>query len=180
MLESIGVRYALGGSLASSIVGEPRSTIDIDMAVEMTLSQLDQLIEHCGDDFYIPTESARLATASFSSFNLLHNKTALKVDLFVTGDSLLDRLQIQNRTRIALDTDPPIELWVTSTEDQILRKLSWFKQGGETSDRQWRDIVSILRVQASRIDTEKLDQIVAEIGLQRLLDQARQEADRAP
>jgi len=34
-IEACGVRYLVGGSMASSISGEPRSTLDVDLVVEL-------------------------------------------------------------------------------------------------------------------------------------------------
>jgi hypothetical protein len=48
-------------------------------------------------------------------------------------------------------------LWVTSAEDVVLRKLRWFDDGDQVSDRQWRDILAVLRTQAGRLDDAYLD-----------------------
>ena len=59
IFDELGVRYALGGSMASSLLGEPRSTVDVDMAVVMDVASGEALLELVGADFYVPEESAR-------------------------------------------------------------------------------------------------------------------------
>jgi hypothetical protein len=66
--------------------------------------------------------------------------------------------------------DRPIS--VTSPEDQVLRKLDWYRSGAEASDRQWRDVLGILRVAGDRLDLEDLRTTAAAVGLDALLEQA--------
>lgn len=86
VLEQLGIRYALGGSLASSLVGEPRSTVDIDLAVHLDHDQLDRLLANLVGSYYVPTAAAAVAVDKHSAFNLIHKAEAVKVDLFVLGD----------------------------------------------------------------------------------------------
>ncbi len=151
IFDELGLRYALGGSMASSLLGEPRSTVDVDMAVAMDPASGEALLERVGPEFYVPVDSARTAIRSRSSFNLVDTVNALKVDIFVLGDGLLDRMQIERRVLVQIP-GAPAGIWVTSAEDQVLRKLDWYRQGERVSDRQWRDVVGILRVHHEVID----------------------------
>ena len=121
-------------------------------------------------------EAAVDAVCRHASFNLVHLETVQKVDLFVLGDGLLDRRQLEGRTRIVVREDPPCELWVGSAEDQILRKLTRYRAGGEVSDRQWRDVVGILSVQGPRLDLSRVREVARELELTDLLDRAISEA----
>ena len=123
-LDALGIPYVLGGSLASSIMGEPRSTVDIDMAVRLDSVSLEPLLEATRTEFYVPEDAARSATEAASSFNMVHRAGALKVDLFVLGDGVLDRRQLARRVRMVVSVDPASELWVTSAEDQVLANSS--------------------------------------------------------
>ena len=67
-------------------------------------------------------------------------------------------------------------MWITSAEDVVLRKLRWFDDGGQVSDRQWRDILGVLRTQAGRLDDAYLDSTAREVGLADLLERARRDA----
>lgn len=178
-LNHLGIPYVLGGSLASSLIGEPRATLDIDIAVEMQISHVDGLLDLLGDDFYASQEAAADAVRRASSFNVIHLDTVQKVDLFVLGDGLLDRRQLRNRQKIVVSDDPPAELWVGAAADQVLRKLDWYRIGGEPSDRQWRDVVAILRSQADHIDRVDLVTTAAAVELDRLLSRAARDANVA-
>ena len=168
ILDHHGIPYALGGSLASSMFGEPRGTIDIDMAIRLEHHQLADLVRSLDVEFYVPIETAHRAVDLHTSFNLIDD-AGLKVDLFVLGESLLDRLQLERRRRITIRDDPPQQLWVTAPSEQILRKLEWYRAGGHVSERQWRDVVGILRAQHSSLDIAELALTAASIGLTELL-----------
>lgn len=172
LLEGLGIRYALGGSVASSLLGEPRTTVDVDFAVKLDAKELEQILNLIGTEFHVPIESARAAVEARTSFNLINKATGIKIDIFVVGGDSLDRRQLGRRKSMLVRRDPRAELWVTSAEDQILRKIAWYRDGGEVSDRQWRDIVGLLRTQRSNLDFDDLRSAATEFGLEALLQRA--------
>jgi hypothetical protein len=172
-LDGLGIDYALGGSMASSFFGEPRATMDVDIAIRVDPTLGEALLEQAGTEFYVPRESARRAFDERDSFNLIPYDGNLKVDLFVLGDGLLDRRQIERRQRVALP-ERGAELWVTSPEDQLLRKLTWHALGD--SEKQWRDVIGILRVSAQHLDLVDLRETAAELGLSERLEEALAQA----
>jgi hypothetical protein len=176
ILDDLGVPYALGGSMASSLIGEPRSTVDVDIAIKLDNETGVALLDRVSAEFYVPIDSARVAIDAHSSFNLIDTAHGLKVDLFVLGEGLLDRMQISRRINVAI---PGVaeRVWVTSPEDQVLRKLDWYRSSGHQSDRQWRDVVGILRVHGDAMDVGYLDETARELDLRSLLDDAMQAAD---
>ena len=149
------------------------------MAIRITEGDVAPLVRALESEFYVSEAAALDAVRRHASFNLVHLESVQKVDLFVLGDELLDRRQLEGRTRVLVSEDPPCELWVGSPEDQILRKLSWYRAGGEVSDRQWRDIVGILGVQKHRLDIGTLRSVAGELGLSDLIERALGEADLA-
>jgi hypothetical protein len=171
MLDEIGIPYALGGSLASSLIGEPRSTVDVDIAIKLTDDSGATLLDRASAEFYVPIDAARVAIGANSSFNLVDTVHGLKVDLFVLGEGLLDRMQIERRMKVAI---PGVAdgIWVTSPEDQVLRKLDWYVRAGRESDRQWRDVVGILRIQGDLMDRRYLDESARQLDLGALLAEA--------
>lgn len=171
ILEELEVPYALGGSMASSFFGEPRATADIDVAITVDPDVGDRLVSRMRAEFYVPEAAARAAVRSHDSFNLLATELGLKIDLFVLGTGLLDRRQIERRVLVPV---PGRErgVWVTSPEDQILRKLDWYRRGGSTSDRQWRDVLGLLAVGAGTLDLHYLRETASEADLSSLLEQA--------
>jgi len=170
-LERLGIRYSIGGSFASSFAGEPRSTLDVDVVVAMTPLQSDALADALGSEFYFDRDRMRDAAATCGSANLIHSAHAIKVDLFVAGGTPLD-LQLLDRRRAVTIGDPPRAFFVHSPEDILLQKLRWFRLGGELSDRQWRDIAGIVRVQGKRLDRAYLVDGAARLGVQDLLQRA--------
>lgn len=180
VLDTLGVSWVLGGSLASSLVGEPRATMDIDVAVALDLVHVDQLVVAVAGDYYVSPELAREAVVRHSSFNLIHFESGMKIDLFPLSDDPLDRRQLAGRQKVELSSG--VSVWVGAAPDQVLRKLRWFQLGGEASERQWRDVLSILRVQGDRIDRDRLLIDAEPLGLGELVERALSEVvtDRPP
>jgi hypothetical protein len=178
MLEELEIPYALGGSLAAAFFGEPRSTMDIDVAIEVDRDAGEDLLRRAATEFVVPIESARHAVRTQGSFNLLSAEGGMKIDLFVLGQGLLDRRQIERRVRIAVPGAPD-GIWVTSPEDQVLRKLSWYRSGGSVSDRQWRDVLGIMRGQGEALDVDDLHATARQVDLTDLLERALDEVGGA-
>ena len=175
-LDACTIPYTIGGSLASSFSGEPRASIDVDILVDIGPGQVDPLVARLGDSFYADRDALLRAIATHSCVNLVHRPTGIKVDLFVAG-SALDRQQLERRRRVRVAADPDRFVYVHSPEDILLQKLHWYRLGGQVSDRQWRDVLSIIVVQQTRLDQEYLDQSAAREGLSQLLGQALREAE---
>jgi hypothetical protein len=176
ILDELGIPYALGGSMASSLFGEPRSTADVDIAIKLERGAGAAFLERVKAEFYVPVEAARAAMDAHSSFNILDTAHSLKVDLFVLGDDLLDRMQIERRIEVAI---PGLadRIWATSPEDQVLRKLDWYRSTGHASDRQWSDVVGILRINRDGLDRAYLNETARRLQLEALLAAATTEAD---
>ncbi len=165
IFDQLNIAYVLGGSVASSFMGEPRTTVDVDFAIKLRADALASVLGVVEAEFYVPVEAAKVAIATASAFNLIHLGTGLKVDLFVVGDGVLDRRQLERRVKVVVQDAPRIDLWVTSAEDQILRKLAWHRAGGMVSDRQWRDILGLIAVQGESLDFVYLRTTAAEVEL---------------
>lgn len=164
ILERHGVAYALGGSLASSFFGTPRSTVDVDLAIDVPQFARDALLEELGTVFYVPEEAARVALDDAGSLILLGDRGRAKVDLFVLGAGHLDRWQIERRVRVDL-ADLGAVLLRSAPAEQVLRKLERFRAGGEQPDRLWSDVIGILRSSGPDIDVERLRHDADLIGL---------------
>ena len=175
-LDRANVRYTVGGSLAASFSGEPRASIDVDIVVDMAATQIAPFIKALGDEFYADVEALGRAVATKTSTNLIHHATGIKVDLFVAG-LLLDVRQLERRRRVHVSADPDRYWFVHSPEDILLQKLLWYRQGGDVSDRQWRDALAIVIVQGPRLDRDYLNGTATAVGLDELLKRAYREAD---
>lgn len=173
-LEAAGLRYLIGGSVASSLLGEPRSTLDLDLMIERDLQKVGKLVRMLSETCYIDTTAALAAAEHGRSFNAIHLPSSMKVDFFVAEDAPFAAEALSHRRRVNV---PGVgELYFYALEDLIVRKLSWFRLGGESSDRQWRDVVSLLRINAGDIDLSRLQRLSSEVGIADLLARALRES----
>lgn len=177
VFERLQIPYFVGGSMASALHGVARSTLDADMVAEIRLEQAGALVKTLGDDFYADEEMISDAIRHQGSFNLIHLATMFKVDVFIRKDRPFDRVQFQRRVEQLFATNPEQKAFMTTAEDIILAKLEWYRLGNEISDRQWRDILGVLKVQAGRLDLEYLRKWAAELNVADLLQRALKESD---
>lgn len=176
ILEDLAIEYLVGGSLASSVHGEPRSTNDIDVVAALSLRDIDVLVEALGADFYVSVDAAREAVRTGQFFNVIHIETAVKVDVYVAGPDPFNAERLRLRERVVVGGEPPVAMFVDTAEHSALRKLEWYRRGGEVSDRQWRDVVAILRVQGNALDRARMQEWGRRLGVADLLARAIDEA----
>jgi hypothetical protein len=175
-LDALGVPYAIGGSFASALHGVMRATMDADMVADLRLEHAEPLAQALGDAFYADAEMMRDAVRRHRSFNVIHLETMFKVDVFVAKPRAFDRSQLARRQLHLLSEDPERRAYVATAEDIVLSKLEWYRMGGEVSDRQWRDVLGVLKVQGDRLDRDYLRRMATELGVSDLLKQAFGEA----
>jgi hypothetical protein len=176
VLERLGIPYALGGSLASSVHGIARYTQDADITVEPFPGKEAQVAAAFGPDFYLSLPGIEEAVRQGSSFNIINTSTGFKVDVFVRKDQPFEHAALGRRTALELPDCPEEPIFVHTPEDIILFKLRWYRLGNEMSDRQWADIQGVLKVQAGKLDDAYLDRWAADLGVSDLLARARQES----
>ena len=176
ILERLGLDYLIGGSLAASLHGIPRSTQDADLVVDLPSSRVAELLRALGPQFYADEERARSAVSRQAAFNVIHLETMFKVDLFVLGDDAAAQSEMRRRERHRLGETDADAAFVASAEDTVLQKLLWYRRGHGVSDRQWQDLVGVLKVQGNRIDRAYLDAWATALDLRELLAEAVTEA----
>lgn len=168
-----GVPYAIGGSTASTFHGEPRSTMDVDVIVHCTALTTDSLAAHLALDFLVDSGLLREAARRWKMANVIHAQSMTKVDLYFREASGFDAVQVARAVAVSLSPDSPQLVRLVSAEDIVLQKLRWFREGGEVSDRQWRDVLGVLETQAGRLDETHLDVWAERLGISDLLARAR-------
>jgi len=171
-LDALGLRYAVGGSIASSIGGEPRATNDVDVLVALDEADVPRMVHALQSEFYVDESAVTRAVRRRAHVNVIHQATAIKVDLFVAGGTPLDSDVLSRAIDVPVGT---IRFKIHTPEDILLQKLRWFRLGGEVSDRQWRDVLGIVRVQGTRLDRAYLAAGSKRLAVEDLLDRALRE-----
>lgn len=171
LFERLGIRYSIGGSMASAFSGEPRSTLDVDIVAALLPSHVEPVVAALTSAFYLNPAALERAVASRSSSNIIHVATSVKIDIFVAGGTPLDEALLARRVAVRVG-DPPVEFFVHAPEDILLQKLRCYRLGGETSDRQWRDAIGIVRTQGTRLDRAYLEVGARTLGVEDLLQRA--------
>lgn len=185
VLESLGISYCLCGALAAMLHGEPRTTRDIDLIANIRAQHITPLYRALDGIFIVQHSDIVDAMMrreadpnSHASFSMNHANTLFKVDIFLPGRPF-DQQQLQRRVAQPVDDESGRVLQIASAEDTILAKLDWHQI--TPSERQWRDVQAILRVQAGALDQAYLRYWAAELGIGELLEAAlRGERPPAP
>ena len=176
ILETLGIPHHVGGSFASTLHGVPRQTLDADVVVDLPLTLVEPLAERLRPRFYLDDDRIRQAIANKASFNLIDLSSGFKIDLFVKGNEPFDEIELRRSVRTVLPGAGDREVPVKSAEDTILRKLQWFDLGGRVSDRQWNDVLGVLKIQGEQLDHEYLGEWAGQLGVEDLLRSAFEEA----
>ncbi|HET7544156.1 MAG TPA: hypothetical protein VFK05_30000 [Polyangiaceae bacterium] len=171
-LTTVGAEYFLGGSLASSLQGEPRATNDIDFVISLPLGKVGQLSAALGNDFEVDTDTLRDAILRARCANAFYLPVVTKIDFFGRGYEPFDESEFSRRREMIV-TASGESLVVKSPEDTVLRKLLWFREGGEVSEKQWRDIVSVLEISGEKMDQTYLTGWASRLQITDLLERAR-------
>jgi len=177
ILEELDIAYVIGGSVASTVYGRIRTTMDVDIVAKLRADHVQLLAAALKSDFYVDSNSVYEAIQRHSSCSFIHLETMFKVDLFVVGDRPFDRLQIERRIRKILGDKPQESAYVATVEDIILAKLDWYRLGGEQSERQWRDVLGILQISGEHLDQDYLRQTAAGLGVTELLERVFLDAE---
>ena len=175
-LERMGIPYFVGGSLASSAHGVARATLDADIIAKLDPGQAGRFAKELGPEYYADVVAIADAAARRSSFNVIHIATAFKVDVFVPRATAYADVEMERRQSHVIEQATGERLAFSTAEDTLLAKLQWYRQGNEVSERQWRDVLGILRVTGQGLDGSYLSLWAGELGVTDLLDRALREA----
>ena len=176
VLDSLGIAYVIGGSMASSTRGVVRMTYDIDIVAAIAPFQVERFARELGPDWYADPDQMRAAIVARRAFNVIHISLGNKVDIFpATEDFHL--CQLERATRVALPFfDDPTQYPVATPEDILLAKLQWYKAGGQVSERQWTDIMGILATNPA-LDLDYVRSWAVRLRVEDLLARALAEAE---
>lgn len=172
VFERLKIPYLIGGSLASTIYGMVRTTQDVDIIADMHLQHVQPFITSLQSEFFFEEEMIADSIRHKSSFNIIHRKTMFKVDVFIPGKTPFQKSELSRAQKQIINKTPEISATFASPEDTIIAKLKWFRMGGEVSERQWRDVLGILKVRAGVLDLEYLRKWGSELNVLDLLEKA--------
>ncbi len=180
VFHQLGIAYCVGGSFASTVYGEARSTRDIDILAAMQARHSAPFVTALQPAFYVQREdidaAIRLAPAlrasaqQRASFSMIHQASFFKVDVFVSSGRPFDLSQLARA--VALEVTPEQSMTIASAEDTILTKLEWYRMGNDVSDRQWRDVLSVLAAQQDKLDYQYLNHWAAMLQIHDILRRA--------
>ncbi len=177
VFEKLGIPYLIGGSLASTLYGMIRTTQDSDIVAEMRPKHLKPFVQALEKDFYVDEEMIADSIQHKSSFNIIHRESMFKVDVFIPQERPFLQSQFARVQRQSFDFETKVSANFCSPEDTILAKMEWYRLGGEVSERQWRDILGILKTRTGMLDLVYLKKWAGELSIGDLLERAIEEAE---
>jgi hypothetical protein len=176
VFEKLSVPYLIGGSLASTLYGMIRTTQDSDIIAEMRSEHIQRFILALQAEFYVDEEMIAESVQHNSSFNIIHRETMFKVDVFIPHSRPFLQSQLARAQKHTFSFETEVSAKFASPEDTILSKLEWYRMGGEVSDRQWRDILGVMKTRAGDLDLDYLKQWAENLKVGDLLKRALDEA----
>jgi hypothetical protein len=178
IFETIKIPYYIGGSVASSAFGKARSTLDVDIVAPIPLAIVYRLAEALKGTYYVSENDIRAAVINSSSFNIIHLETMIKVDVFILKKRDYDQQAFERKQEDYLDDENQEKIFfLAAPEDIVLNKLEWYMAGDKVSERQWNDVIGVLKVQAEKLNKQYLLVWAKKLGLQMLLEKAFKEAN---
>jgi len=175
-LEKLGIPYLIGGSLASTLYGMVRTTQGSDIVAELRSEHVQPFVASLQDEFFMDEEMIVESIRRNSSFNLIHRASMFKVDVFIPSQNPFHRSQLARAQKQTFSTHPEVSARFASAEDIVLSKLEWYRLGGKISERQWRDILGVLKTQAGRLVLDYLREWARELKVSGLLERALKES----
>lgn len=176
VLEKLGIRYLIGGSLASTIHGKVRMTQDADIVADMQLKHVQSFVTDLQAEFYMDEQMIGKAIQQNTSFNIIHRQTMFKVDVFVPSLSPFTQVQLDRAQKQVVNLKPEVSAFFASPEDTILAKHVWFRSRGDISERQWLDVIGVLKVSRGMLDVDYLRNWAKELNVLGLFEKASLEA----
>jgi len=179
-MERLGIAYVIVGSTASTLHGEPRATLDVDLTVRMRASDVGPLCDALEKEFHVDRRAFMEGVRTGFPCNAIHRAHHVKLDIYIRRNEGIFAEELRRARRMRLTPDPGSEATVQSAEDTVLQKLVWYRKGGEVSDRQWRDVLGVVKAQGARLERKYLAEWGRELGVLDLLRRTLAEAGQAP
>lgn len=181
VLDKMAVSYVIGGSVASSTYGIGRATADVDIVVDLQAKHVAQMVAELEDQYYIDGAMLSDTVQRRSSCNLIFLPNMTKIDIFIPKQDEFDRQQLRHAIKEEFELGGSTRILnLAAPEDIVLQKLRWYEQGGSTSERQWNDVLGVLKVQAHYLDREYMHHWGRKLNIAELLERALDDAGLPP
>jgi hypothetical protein len=178
--EKLNLAYAVVGSVASGIHGEPRATLDVDITLRLRTRDVKALCAELAQDFHVDPRALEDSVRTGFPCNLIHRRAHVKLDVYVKPDAGIQAQEWRRAQRVRLTGEAGSEANVASAEDTVLQKLVWYRKGDEVSDRQWRDVLGVLKTRGPALERDYLREWGATLGVLDLLQRGLVEAGQPP
>ena len=169
IFEAAGVAYYVTGGVAAIAYGEPRTTRDLDLVIQISRSDvagLQSVLENAG--FYVAGIDD-VVSGRMDTLQITHIETISRADIILAGNSEYAKQQFERRQRYAFPNSQGTKIYLASPEDLIISKMRWSQRS--SSEKQKRDIIAILKVQQENIDYPYVHRWVSEFKLSALLEE---------
>lgn len=181
VFERLGIPYHIGGSVAASTFGEARSTLDVDIVAAIGHHDVSPIVDALRSTYYVDAELIHDALRHRSSFNLIYLPLYFKVDVFVLKEAPYAKAAFARFSLARLaGSNSPREFRFATPEDIVLHKLDCYRKGGEISERQWTDILGVLRIRRGLMDVAYMEHWARQIHVDDLLARAFAGAEPNP
>jgi hypothetical protein len=171
IFEELGISYYITGGVAAISYGEPRTTQDLDLVMAIALSDINPLADRLSQAGFYVAGIDDVISGRMRTLQITDMESISRADLVVAATDEFDRLKFERRRVIEFENTA---LYFASPEDVILNKLRWRQRSG--SEKQWRDVLGVLKVQDEKLDYAYLTEWAEQLGLADTLSQALTEA----
>lgn len=172
ILNTANIPYYITGGVAAIAHGEPRATIDLDVVISIDLADLPTLAANFEAQGFYVAGLTDVLEGSLRCLNITHLETIENIDLMISGQEEYDLIKFDRKRLYTLPGSG--EVAIASPEDVIISKLIWRRES--QSDKQWRDILGVLKVQQEKLDFAYLQSWVERFGLEQDWQRAKVEA----
>lgn len=160
-LERADIPYMITGGSAVGFWGHIRTTMDIDVVIQINEKTIETFLKSIENDAYINIDKAKELISDRKMFNVIHNRTCFKVDIIALKDDIYEIEKFTNRVKINVQGK---DIYVIGPEDLIISKLIWNKNIGG-SERQIKDCASIYRLNFEDMNMDYLKKWTEKLGV---------------
>ncbi|CAN5694329.1 hypothetical protein BH10CHL1_BH10CHL1_03740 [soil metagenome] len=159
-LEVVDLEYMIGGSIGLLAWGEPRTTRDFDVVINLPVEQIYAFSQELKKrNMLVPWEvmlDLLMQPEGDLPINAIHLDTAFKAEFFLLRPDDKFRATALTRRR-RMDIGPPLgKVYVHAPEDLIIYKLRYYQLSEQS--KHMRDIASILEATGDQLDYRYLQE----------------------